>query len=67
MKNLILAFALVGVIAACKNEQKAVADDSSASMPDAECCAEKTGCEASKAHCAESMKSCGAAKAEPQN
>jgi hypothetical protein len=68
MKNLLVAFALVGCIVACKSDNnKSVSDPAAPNTPKAECSAEKAGsCSGmEKAECSGEKSSC-CTKEKPQ-
>jgi len=66
MKNLALALAFVGCIAACKSEKTSISDPASPNAPKSDCCTEKSGACAEKAGtCTEKAEACPMTK-KPQ-
>lgn len=68
LKNLLLAFALVGCVVACNTEKRSVSDAAAPNAPKAECSeGMKADCsDAAKAECSGMKKACCADKSKPQ-
>ena len=59
MKNLALALAFVGCIAACKSEKTSVSDTSAPNAPKPACCSDKAGtCSEKAGSCSEMGATC---------